>query len=85
MAASTSIYTGEFSIESQISYEIKNGEIVNILGPVTVTGNALESLNNIMSIGNKPEMIPAVCLKTDSLVYVGSLMPKMALNKIKVY
>lgn len=85
LAASTSIYTGEFSIESQISYEIKNGEIVNILGPVTVTGNALESLNDISAIGNKPEMIPTVCLKNDSLVYVGSLMPQMTLNKARVY
>ncbi|OLS24130.1 MAG: hypothetical protein HeimC2_24040 [Candidatus Heimdallarchaeota archaeon LC_2] len=85
LAASTSIYTGEFSIESQISFEIKNGEIVNILGPVTITGNALESLNNITSIGNNPEMIPAVCLKGDSLVYVGSLMPQMALSKVRVY
>ncbi|MCE7735911.1 MAG: TldD/PmbA family protein [Candidatus Heimdallarchaeota archaeon] len=85
LVASTSIYTGEFSIESQITYEIKNGEIQNVLGPVTLTGNALTTLNELSSIGSRPEMIPTICLKNDSLVFVGSLMPQLTLNKIAVY
>lgn len=85
LMASTSIYTGEFSIESQISYEIKNGEIENVLGPVTLTGNAFNTLNEVSSIGSKPTMIPTICLKNDSLVFVGSLMPKLTLDNVMVY
>ncbi|MFV2016148.1 MAG: TldD/PmbA family protein, partial [Candidatus Heimdallarchaeota archaeon] len=85
LVASTSIYTGEFSIESQITYEIRDGEIQNVLGPVTLTGNAFTTLNKVSSIGSRPEMIPTICLKNDSLVFVGSLMPQLTLNEIMVY
>jgi predicted Zn-dependent protease len=85
LVASTSIYTGEFSIESQISFEIKNGEVGEVMGPVTLTGNALRTLNEVSNIGNKPEMIPSICLKNDSLVFVGSLMPQLTLNRTTIY
>ena len=83
-SASTSIYTGEFSIETQMTYEIRNGEITNLLGPCTFTGSSNETLGEVRAIGKNPIMVSAPCLKSDSRVYIGSLMPRISIGNARI-
>jgi TldD protein len=84
IAASTSIYTGEYSIDCQLSYQIKNGEIGKILGPVTLTGHSLDTLSRVIGIGNTTETFPSFCLKDDSRILIGAIAPPLAIADIKV-
>lgn len=83
-SASTSIYTGDFSIESQYCYKIQDGELGEILGSVTITGTSLKTLNNIISIGRDTKIIPAICLKNESKLLVGGICPEINLSEIYI-
>jgi len=47
--------SGEFSVNVQLGYKVKNGEIVGRVKDVMLAGNTYDALNNIMAIGDKAE------------------------------
>lgn len=55
---------GTFSITSQISFEIKKGEIVRILKGATISGDIVETCCNIDAVGNEVEDHIYLCKKT---------------------
>jgi TldD protein len=54
---------GTFSITSQISFEIKKGEIVRILKGATISGDIVETCCNIDAVGNEVEDHIYLCKK----------------------
>lgn len=83
-SASTSLYSGEYSINSQINYYIENGEISQILGPARITDHSLNTLNNISGMGKELTTIPSICLKGDSRVFIGGIAPYIVVDEIFV-
>jgi TldD protein len=84
-SASTSIFTGDFIVNSQYGYEINNGELGKLLLPVKYSGSSLEVLQKVTSIGSEVETIPALCLKEESKVYMGAISPAMSISKLNIY
>ncbi len=84
LSASTSIYTGEFSIRAQYCREIVNGEIKQMLGPTTITGFAVETLNNVIAVGRETSTFPSKCMKDDSALFVGAIAPALALKGMQI-
>lgn len=84
ISASTSIFSGEFSIEFQYCYKIKNGEIDQIMGPGILSGLGLDCLNNITAVGNDVTTFPALCMKDDSRMFIGAISPSFSIDRIKI-
>jgi PmbA protein len=49
--------SGQFSVNVQLGYAIRNGEIVGRVKDVMLAGNVYEALNDIVGIGDDPEWI----------------------------
>lgn len=84
-SASTSIFTGDFIVNSQYGYEINNGELGKLLLPIKYSGSSLAVLQNITSIGNEVDTIPTLCLKEESRVYMGAIAPAMSISNLNIY
>ncbi len=54
---------GTFSVTSQISFEIKKGEVVGIFKGATISGDILETCCNIDAVGNEVEDHIYLCKK----------------------
>lgn len=52
------LISGDFSIVAPSSFKIENGEITTPLEPVSVAGNLYKAFNQIINIGNDPELTP---------------------------
>ncbi len=84
-SASTSIFTGDFIVNSQYGYEINNGELGKLLLPIKYLGSSLAVLQNITSIGSEMETIPTLCSKEESKVYMGAITPAMSITGLNIY
>lgn len=82
--ASVSMYTGEYSLNAQIMYTIKNGEIHKPLNFGLLQGQALETLYNVVGVGKLLKSYPAICYKKNSKVAMGMISPEIAVNDIRV-
>lgn len=60
---SVDIFSGGFMFKAEEAYEIKNGELGNLLRDVTLSGNILETLNGVELVGNDFGTSPGICGK----------------------
>ncbi len=84
-SASTSIFTGDFVVNSQYGYEINNGELGKLLLPIKYLGSSLAVLQNITCIGSEVDTIPTLCSKEESKVYMGAISPAMSITGLNIY
>jgi len=54
----SNVISGDFSIVAPNCYKIENGEIIKPLEPVSVAGNLYKAFNQIIELGNDPELTP---------------------------
>ena len=60
---SVDIFSGGFMFKAEEAHEIKNGELGTLLRDVTLSGNILETLNNVTLVGNDFGTSPGICGK----------------------
>ncbi|MHA2249245.1 MAG: TldD/PmbA family protein [Candidatus Kariarchaeaceae archaeon] len=84
LTASTSIFSGEYSIDCQFAYQIENGQISDMYGPLRLSGHSLDSLSKISAIGKEVETISSFCLKDDSRLPIGAITPPLLISQINV-
>ncbi len=60
---SVDIFSGGFMFKAEEAYEIKNGELGNLLRDVTLSGNILETLNGVELVGTDFGTSPGICGK----------------------
>lgn len=82
LSASTSLYSGKYMIETQYGYEITNGELGDMIRPITVTGYSLESLSKIKAIGKDVKKQSSLCMKDNSKIMIGSVTPEMVVSEV---
>ncbi|RLG46390.1 MAG: TldD/PmbA family protein, partial [Thermoproteota archaeon] len=51
-ALHSNVLTGDFSVTSNNTFKIENGEVSYPLKPCTVAGNLYEALNSVLALGN---------------------------------
>jgi TldD protein len=77
--------TGNFTFSADYGFEIKNGQIQSPVKGVSLSGNTIETLNNICGIENKYEVgSPGMCGKGGQSVPVIGNCPKIMLKKALV-
>ena len=81
---SVDIFSGGFMFKAQEAYEIKNGEIGKLMKDVTITGNILETLNQIESVGKDFGTSPGVCGKSGQDAPVSDGGPHIRIRNIAI-
>lgn len=71
----TNTATGDFVFYVNSAYQIKNGELTNLVKPFMYVGNIFDSLNRIDAIGNDLEFQSGYCGKKGQLVKVSYGQP----------
>ena len=63
LGGSVDTFTGGFMFKAEEAYTIKNGEKDKLLRDVTITGNLLEVLTNVVAVGKDAGSSPGICGK----------------------
>ncbi len=75
---------GVFQFNAERGYMVENGEIKTPLRDVSLSGNTLEILNNVVMVGNDLEMNSGRCGKAGQLVPVSDGAPHVMVRKAVV-
>ncbi len=84
LGGSVDIFTGGFMFKAEEAYRIRNGRIEELIRDVTITGNVLEVLKNIVAVGNDFGTNPGVCGKFGQSVSVEDGGPHIRVDNITV-
>jgi TldD protein len=75
---------GVFQFNAERGFIVKNGELTTPLRDVSLSGNTLEILNSVTTVGNDLEMNSGRCGKAGQLVPVSDGAPHVLVNKAMV-
>ncbi len=80
------VNTGEgvFQFNAERGFVVENGELATPLRDVSLSGNTLEILNNVVAIGNDLELSSGRCGKAGQLVPVSDGAPHVLVDKAVV-
>lgn len=78
------IFTGDFTLYTEESYLVKNGQPIYKLNPSIIFGNAIEVLKNIVGIGNDLKFSKMICGKMGQLMPVGIGGPSLLISGLKL-
>lgn len=81
---SVDIFSGGFMFKAQEAYEIKNGELGKLMKDVTITGNILETLNQIESVGKDFGTSPGICGKFGQEAPVSDGGPHIRIKNVAI-
>jgi TldD protein len=81
---SVDIFSGGFMFKAEEGYEIVNGEKKKLLRDVTLSGNILETLNNVEIIGKDFATSPGFCGKFGQSVPVSDGGPHIRVGSVMV-
>ncbi|MEK6981489.1 MAG: TldD/PmbA family protein [Candidatus Micrarchaeota archaeon] len=81
---SVDTFSGGFMFKSEEAWEIVNGEKKNFLSDVTLSGNVLETLNNVELIGKDFGSSPGICGKFMQSVEVSDGGPHVRVKQLMV-
>ena len=84
IGGSVDTFTGGFMFKAEEAYEIRNGEKKGLLRDVTITGNLLEILNNVIVVGNDFGTSPGMCGKLGQSVPVEDGGPHIQVKDVVV-
>ncbi|MGV8084716.1 MAG: TldD/PmbA family protein [Candidatus Bilamarchaeum sp.] len=81
---SVDIFSGGFMFKAQEAYEIKNGEAGKLMKDVTITGNILQALNQIESVGKDFGTSPGICGKSGQEAAVSDGGPHIRIRNVAI-
>ncbi|MBU0532565.1 TldD/PmbA family protein [Candidatus Micrarchaeota archaeon] len=81
---SVDIFSGGFMFKAEEAYDIKNGEKGKIMRDVTITGNILETLQNVESVGKDFGTSPGLCGKFGQEMPVSDGGPHIRVKNITI-
>jgi TldD protein len=81
---SVDIFSGGFMFKADEAYEIKNGELGRILRDTAISGNILETLKNVESVGKDFGTSPGFCGKFGQSVPVSDGGPHIRIKDVKI-
>jgi TldD protein len=81
---SVDIFSGGFMFKAEEAYEIKNGEIGNVLRDAAISGNILRTLNNVEAVGRDFDTSPGMCGKGGQDVPVSDGGPHIRIKNVMV-
>ncbi|MEW6749194.1 MAG: TldD/PmbA family protein [Candidatus Micrarchaeota archaeon] len=81
---SVDIFSGGFMFKAEEAYEIVKGEKGKIMRDVTITGNILETLLNVESVGNDFGTSPGICGKAGQQVPVSDGGPHIRVKNVAI-
>lgn len=70
--------SGDFSVNANISFEIKNGELKQALKPVMISGNMPEYLKKVTALGNDYRKL------TGDLTPISTVLPSIKIENVRV-
>lgn len=81
---SVDIFSGGFMFKADEAYEIKNGELGKLFRDTAISGNILETLKNVESVGKDFGTSPGFCGKSGQSVPVSDGGPHIRIKDVKI-
>jgi TldD protein len=81
---SVDIFSGGFMFKAEEAYRITNGETSDIMRDVTITGNILQTMQDVESVGRDFGTSPGICGKFSQEVPVSDGGPHVRVKNIAV-
>ncbi|MBI5046901.1 TldD/PmbA family protein [Candidatus Micrarchaeota archaeon] len=81
---SVDIFSGGFMFKAEEAYSINNGEKGKLMRDVTISGNILETLNQVEAVGNDFGTSPGICGKFGQGVPVSDGGPHIRIKNVTI-
>ncbi|GLY12941.1 TldD/PmbA family protein [Pseudobacillus badius] len=78
------INSGDFTLYTEEAYVLHKGVITNYIYPTVIYGNAIDTLHNIVEIGNDLKFTRMICGKQGQMMPVGIGGPSLLIKELKI-
>lgn len=81
---SVDIFSGGFMFKAEEAYEVHNGECGRVLRDISISGNILKTLKDVVAVGKDFNSSPGMCGKLGQDVPVSDGGPHIQISKIRI-